>query len=94
MEHKQNNRLSKNKREIISEESKHIENKQNVCDKLLITLRETRDFKDLVYLRYEKKKSIELVHAIFQEKKTILVNVTCDSEAALIRDVVNILIQY
>lgn len=81
-------------RKIITEESKHVENKQNICDKLLITLRETRDFKNLIYLKYEKKKNIELVHAIFQDKRTVLVNVTCDSEAALIRDVVNILIQY
>lgn len=71
-----------------------LEDKQNVCEKLCKALKLTRDFNTLVYLQYEKKKNIELVHAIFQDKRTVLVNVTCDSEAALIRDVVNILIQY
>lgn len=56
-------------RKIITEESKHVENKQNICDKLLITLRETRDFKNLIYLKYEKKKNPGRKERRIQEKR-------------------------
>lgn len=71
----------------------YIEDKQKVCDKLLLTLRETRDFRKLVYLHYLKQDKKETVRATFEDKSTMNINVSFDSEATMIKDIVNKLIK-
>lgn len=72
------------------------ENKQKICDLLCTTLRETRalgsDGNPLVALQYIKLDGSEIVRPMFQDGTGANgyydINVTCDSGAALITDVV------
>ncbi len=63
------------------------EDKQKICDLLLIALQETRDGSKLSELAYNEE--TELVTVTYAHGHTIPVNVACDSGCALIRDVMN-----
>lgn len=64
------------------------ENKQAICDALLLALKKTRHLYDLVDLEYVKLDDDEIVMAEFQNgyKKKICVNL--DSGIAMIADIV------
>lgn len=72
-----------------------MEDKQRVCDLLCIALRETRLFSGdnpLVSLNYIQRGESEIVRPLFEDgtgqNGYYDINVTCDSGAALITDVV------
>ena len=66
------------------------ENKQNICDLLLITLQATRNASDLVSLEYfEDEKGNETVVATFESGGKRVTNVSMDSGTAMIRDIMN-----
>ena len=62
-----------------------MENKQEILDKLLLCLKETRDAGDIIALEYDKVK--EIVTAYFLSGGTRKINVAMDSGVAMIRDV-------
>ena len=62
------------------------ENKQKICDLLLITLNETRHFDDLVSLVYYPENDV--VIATFDNGYTKDVNVAMDSGIAMIIDII------
>ena len=64
-----------------------MENKAQICDKLVDVLRLTRALHDLVDLDYIDEE--ELVIAHFENGRCTTINVACDSGIAMIRDVVN-----
>lgn len=61
------------------------EDKQAICDALLLALQKTIHLSDLISLRYDEK--IELVIALFDNRSTKLVNVAMDSGIAMIKDI-------
>jgi hypothetical protein len=63
------------------------EDKQEICDALLVALKKTRRLYDLISLKYTKKDDDEIVVAEFQNgyKKEICVNL--DSGIAMIADI-------
>ena len=63
------------------------EDKQEICDALLVALKKTRHLYDLISLKYTKKDDDEIVVAEFQNgyKKEICVNL--DSGIAMIADI-------
>lgn len=63
------------------------EDKQEICDALLVALKKTRHLHDLVELKYTKLDDDEIVVAEFQNgyKKEICVNL--DSGIAMIADI-------
>lgn len=61
------------------------EDKQNILNSLLVTLKQTRDLYDLVDLTYDE--STEIVTATFKDG-TKYANVSCDSGVAMIVDVI------
>ena len=64
------------------------ENKQSICDLLLITLQATHNASDLVSLEYFKdEKENETVIATFESGGKRVINVTMDSGTAMIRDI-------
>lgn len=63
---------------------KEKEDKQEICDLLLPALQATREYKDLISLTYDKES--EYVVAKFS-KGIKSINVTMDSGAAMIRDI-------
>lgn len=66
-----------------------IENKKDICEKLMKTLQATRYFKDLTGLEYSGvlPDGEEYVNALFRDGGRKTINVTCDSGYALIEDV-------
>lgn len=62
-----------------------MENKQKICDLLLVTLQNTRGGEDLTALVYDD--TTELVTATFENQYHKLCNVACDSGCAMIRDI-------
>ena len=65
------------------------DDKQNICDLLLTTLQATREHHDLTELTYKMHDNHEeTVTAIFNNKRKIDVNVSCDSGIAMIRDII------
>jgi len=69
-----------------------MENKQMICDKLLETLQLTRQYEDLqslIYLRGGQDR--ETVTALFAQGSTQEINVSMDSGAAMIRDILKAL---
>jgi hypothetical protein len=65
-----------------------MEDKKKICEMLLPVLQETRGFKDLISLKYEQEGSDEIVTATFCSGYQKTANVTADSEAAMIIDVI------
>lgn len=61
------------------------ENKQKICDLLLITLQATSNAADVLSLIYDDK--AETVTVIFLSGGKRIVNVTMDSGTAMIRDI-------
>lgn len=74
-------------RNAIREAIITIEDKQAICDALLLALKKTRHLYDLISLKYTKKDDDEIVVAEFQNgyKKEICVNL--DSGIAMIADI-------
>jgi len=65
------------------------EDKQAVCDALQVALSMTRQFSDLIELRYESGEGWETVTPIFEnDYRRPPINVHYDSGWALIKDVV------
>ncbi len=70
-----------------------FEDKQKICDKLLETLRLTRQFEDLKSLIYVRESDDhETVTAIFEEGSVKEINVSLDSGAAMVRDILGQLV--
>lgn len=65
-----------------------MEDKQKICNKLLLTLQQTRCFYDLVSLKYENEDAHELVVATFDNGYQKAANVTADSGTAMIIDII------
>ena len=65
------------------------EDKQMICDKLLITLRYTSHLYDLLRLTYDDEK--EIVTAMFDNGYEKRVNVHMDSGYAMIQDIIDAL---
>lgn len=63
------------------------EDKQEICSLLCAALQETRKYHDLADLFYDMDLNGETVTATFQSGGTRIVNVTADSGAAMIRDI-------
>lgn len=68
------------------------ENKQAICNAFAETLRMTRQFHDLVGLRYEVAENIpgstrEIVTPVYTHGNGKAVDVTADSGTAMIRDI-------
>ncbi|MCD7862404.1 MAG: hypothetical protein LUG61_02550 [Lachnospiraceae bacterium] len=63
------------------------ENKQEICDLLCQALQATRQYHDLEDLFYDMDLSGETVTATFQGGGVRRINVTADSGAAMIRDI-------
>ena len=74
-------------RNAIKEAIITIEDKQAICDALLLALKKTRHLHDLVGLKYTKMDKDEIVVAEFQNgyRKKICVNL--DSGIAMIADI-------
>lgn len=64
-----------------------MEDKQAICNALRRTLRLTRQFEDLEYLRYDDESGTVL--ARFENGGTRLIGVGLDSGYAMIKDIVN-----
>lgn len=62
-----------------------MENKQQICDYLLVTLQHTRNQADLVQLKYDP--DFEIVIAIWDNGALKHINVAMDSGTAMIRDI-------
>lgn len=70
-----------------------FEDKQMICNKLLEALRLTRQFEDLKSLVYVRESDdCETVTAIFEQGSTKEIDVSLDSGAALIRDILRALV--
>lgn len=70
-----------------------FEDKQMICNKLLEALRLTRQFEDLKSLVYVRESDdCETVTAIFEQGSTKEINVSLDSGAAMIRDILRALV--
>lgn len=63
-----------------------MENKQMICDRLLETLKLTRQLYDLIDLDYIEEKELVVAHFEGGGKKEI--NVAMDSGIAMIRDII------
>jgi hypothetical protein len=63
-----------------------MENKQEICDRLLSALQSTRDLYDLAELRYSR--DTETVTATFSSGYSKHANVACDSGIAMIQDII------
>lgn len=74
-------------RNAIREAIRMREDKQAICDALLLALKKTRHLYDLISLKYTKMDDDEIVVAEFQNgyKKEICVNL--DSGIAMIADI-------
>lgn len=69
-----------------------MEDKQMICDKLLETLQLTRQYEDLQSLIYLREGvDHETVMALFAQGSTLEINVSMDSGAAMVRDVLKAL---
>lgn len=62
-----------------------MENKQYICDLLLITLQATNNARDLVSLKYDREE--EIVTATFESGGKRIINVAMDSGTAMVRDI-------
>ena len=71
--------------ELVAKFSKEDLTKAKICEQLCKTLQLTRNRADLVSLTYDPAK--ELVIAKFQHGERTI-NVACDSELAMIRDII------
>ena len=70
-----------------------MENKQMICDKLLEALQLTRQYEDLqslIYLRGGQDR--ESVIALFTPNNALEINVSMDSGAAMVRDILKALV--
>ena len=65
-----------------------MEDKKKICEMLLPVLQETREFKDLISLDYRQEGAHEIVTATFCSGYQKTANVTADSEAAMIIDII------
>ena len=64
--------------------------KQAICDLLLQTIQKTSAGDDVVALRYVREGEDEKVHVDFESGKDgRIINVTMDSEWAMVKDIVN-----
>ena len=67
-----------------------MENKQEICDRLLLALQKTRAMNDLKDLDYHVWPEEE-VWAVFRDGYQKKINVACDSGLAMIKDVIRAL---
>lgn len=65
-----------------------MEDKKKICEMLVPVLQETRGFRDLISLKYEQEGSDEIVVATYYNGYQKTANVTVDSEAAMIIDII------
>lgn len=65
-----------------------MEDKQKICKLLLPVLQDTRDFKNLISLEYEREGAYEFVTATYHNGYRKAANVTADSEATMIADII------
>nr|DAF34846.1 MAG TPA: hypothetical protein [Caudoviricetes sp.] len=65
-----------------------MEDKKKICEMLLPVLQETRGFKDLMSLEYKQERAYEIVTATYHNGYQKTANVTADSEAAMIIDII------
>lgn len=72
----------------IGQEEKKVEDKKKICEMLVPVLQETRGFRDLISLKYEQEGSDEIVVATYYNGYQKTANVTADSEAAMIIDII------
>ena len=72
----------------IGQEEKKVEDKKKICEMLVPVLQETRGFRDLISLKYEQEGSDEIVVATYYNGYQKTANVTVDSEAAMIIDII------
>lgn len=64
------------------------EDKQVICDRLLLTLQATRNHVDLEGIQYEKRENGDEIAALWwRNGASVEVNVTADSGTAMIRDI-------
>lgn len=63
------------------------ENKQKICDLLLVTLQATSNAEDVVAIVYDD--STEKVQVTFASGGIRIINVAMDSGTAMIRDIMN-----
>ena len=64
------------------------EDKNMICELLLKTIQNTRDYNDLIELNYKIIGSdTEIVTAVFKNGTKVKVNVSLDSGMAMIRDI-------
>lgn len=63
------------------------EDKQKICDLLLVTLQETRNGNDLLSLTFDAE--TEVVTGKFEGGGVRRINVACDSGTSMIRDIMN-----
>ena len=69
-----------------------MEDKQRICDKLLETLQLTRQYEDLQSLIYLRGgQDHETVMALFTPNNALEINVSMDSGAAMVRDILKAL---
>lgn len=70
-----------------------MEDKQMICDRLLMALRATREHSDLIGLDYEtdEKHQMQFVTAEWLNGNSKKINVTLDSGVAMIRDIMEAL---
>lgn len=80
-------------REYRAEHYAFVEDKLEICNALLQTLRLTRDGRDISYIVYENSpmRREEIVTLEFNDGNIRKINVTADSGTALIRDVLKAL---
>ena len=68
-----------------------MEDKQKICDLLLATLQATREYSDLLDLRYvvpEQPCRFEsYVEAVWSNSYKVVINTSLDSGSAMIRDI-------
>ena len=77
-----------NRMQSQEQKPNNYENKQLICNLLLPSLKETREYQDLIELNYEKiNENTETVTAIFDNNSKIKINVSLDSGSAMIRDI-------
>lgn len=68
-----------------------MEDKQKICDLLLVTLQATREYSDLFDLRYvvpeQPSRYESYVEAVWSNSYKVIINTSMDSGSAMIRDI-------
>lgn len=74
-------------KELQERKGSGMENKQKICDLLLVTLQATSNVADVVNITYNQ--DTELVLVTFASGGVRKINVAMDSGTAMIRDIMN-----